>query len=150
MNLTHFCTQGVVAASAMAFCFSHAVAQRTDYNYTRPVTPSGIATNDCLVYDFAGNSVSTLRGDKLLECGKQIRDVRINPTGMSLIVLSDDKKARYWRCSEQTISITSSTNSTTRRMGCQPPWPILPTPEPCGLLRRQHCQNLRPQGIHPP
>lgn len=93
MNLTHFCTQGVVAASAMAFCFSHAVAQRTDYNYTRPVTPSGIATNDCLVYDFAGNSVSTLRGDKLLECGKQIRDVRINPTGMSLIVLSDDKKA---------------------------------------------------------
>lgn len=93
MNLTKLYTHGVIAVSAIAFCAMNTTAQRLDYNYPRPVTPTGIATSTCLVYDFHDNIITTLRGNTLTECGKEIRDMKLNPTGMSLSVLAFDKKA---------------------------------------------------------
>lgn len=93
MNLIHFCTQGAIAFTVMVFCSAPANAQRTDYHYTRQATPMGIATSECLIYDYTGNTVTTLRGNMVVECGKAIRDVKLNPTGTSLSVLYDNKKA---------------------------------------------------------
>lgn len=93
MNFYSFCKRSIMAIAALSLCHTQADAQRTDYHYKRTVTPAGISTTDLTVYDWAGDAVNTLRGDRLLTFGKSIRNVKINPTGASLIVLADDKKA---------------------------------------------------------
>ena len=82
-----------MAIAVLALCYSTADAQRTDYHYKRTNTPEGIATKDMIIYDWAGDGVQTLRGEHMLNLGKAIRKVKINPTGTSLIVLADEKKA---------------------------------------------------------
>lgn len=92
MKASKLCAFATIVAT-VATCASDATAQRADYHYKRATTPAGIATTDCVVLDYAGNKVTTLRGDELLESGRSIRDIKINPTGTSLIVLADEKKA---------------------------------------------------------
>ena len=93
MNLNQLCTRGLIPMMALAFLASDAAAQRIDYAYKRAVTPAGFTTSDCVLYDFAGNRVNTLRGDHIAKLGVSIRDISLNPTGSSLVILADDKKA---------------------------------------------------------
>lgn len=67
--------------------------QKTDYVYKRGVAPKGFTSNDRVIYDYAGNCVNTLRGDQIAKLGKELKDISVNPTGMSLLLLAQDKKA---------------------------------------------------------
>jgi len=74
-------------------CAVTAFGQKTDYHYNRDVTPTGFATNEYTIYDYSGNHLTTLRNEELFKLGKLIRDAKLNPTGNSVAVLADDKKA---------------------------------------------------------
>lgn len=69
-----------------------AFGQRTDYEYKRAVAPKGFTSNDRVVYDYSGNVVTTLRGNEIAHFGKELLDVSMNPTGMSILLLAQEKK----------------------------------------------------------
>lgn len=98
MKFNQLCTRGIIPMIALTFLASDAAAQRIDYAYKRPTTPAGFTTSDCVIYDFAGNEVSTLRGDHIAKLGVSIRDISLNPTGSSIVILADDKKAPVLAC----------------------------------------------------
>lgn len=126
MSLTKLCTQAVpaiLALTAMAVP-ANSFAQKTDYTYARKLSPAGFATTNHVVFDYAGNNVSTLRGDKILESGRIITDARINPTGTSILVVSVDKKqpqATVYSTSESNLSLhkfnNKKTDATPRAIG---------------------------------
>ena len=93
MKFNQLCTRGIIPMIALAFFASDAAAQRIDYAYKRATTPTGFTTSDCVIYDYAGNEVTTLRGDHIAKLGVSIRDISLNPTGSSIVILADDKKA---------------------------------------------------------
>ena len=115
MNLNQLCTRGLIPMMALAFLASDAAAQRIDYAYKRAVTPAGFTTSDCVLYDFAGNRVNTLRGDHIAKLGVSIRDISLNPTGSSLVILADDKKPPCLPYSAPLRSTMPFINSTTRK-----------------------------------
>ena len=93
MKFNQLFTRCVIAMVTLSVGASDAAAQRTDYHYKRKNTPAGMATSQCVVYDYFGNEINTLRGDHLASVGKLVRDICLNPTGSSMAVLADDKKA---------------------------------------------------------
>jgi hypothetical protein len=84
---------GLIAMLAIACCGSSVVAQRLDYNYGRKLTPVGFSTTSFVPYDYVNNEVSTLAGAVITKTGLSIRDIQVNPTGASVAVLSNTKKA---------------------------------------------------------
>lgn len=66
--------------------------QKKDYKFDRPVTPQGITTNRQCVLDFSGNEVRNLKGTKFAHFGKEVTDISVNPTALSVLILAKDNK----------------------------------------------------------
>lgn len=90
MDFRAMAVTACMAAAALTAPFAQ--GQKTDYEYKRATAPKGFATNERVVYDWTGNAVNTLRGNHIAKLGKELTDVRLNPTGMSILLLAQDKK----------------------------------------------------------
>lgn len=81
-----------ILAAATLFAPVAFAQQKTDYVYKRDLTPKGFSTTDRGVFDFSENIARTLGGSEITIFGKEITNISVNPTAMSILLLANDKK----------------------------------------------------------
>lgn len=79
------------AIAATAFAQTEGAAPtKTSYLFKQKSTPEILENYDCAIYYGAGNQVHLCAGNDLCRLGKKLTDVAINPTGINMVLISNE------------------------------------------------------------
>lgn len=68
--------------------------KKKEYRFKQTVTPEILAPYNTTLFAVSPATVSTMRGDVLFSTKKDIKHVKVNPSGVSLSVVEKDKKGK--------------------------------------------------------